>query len=42
MDISPWTFVAAGATAMAIALFTVSFQSIKTAMANPMNSLKSE
>jgi putative ABC transport system permease protein len=38
-----WTvFALAGFTAVLIALVTVSFQAIKTAIANPVNSLKSE
>jgi putative ABC transport system permease protein len=36
------TFAAAGLTAIVIALLTVSFQSIKAAVANPVNSIKSE
>ena len=35
-------FVLAGLIAMSIALFTVSFQSIKAALANPVDSLRSE
>jgi len=42
IDISWWTFLAAGATAIIIALITVSFQAIKAAMANPVDSLRSE
>jgi putative ABC transport system permease protein len=34
--------VLAGAGAMLIAIVTVSFQSIKAALANPVNSLKNE
>jgi putative ABC transport system permease protein len=40
--ISWWIFVLAGFTAIIIALFTVSFQSIKAALMNPVKSLKSE
>lgn len=35
-----WVFLLSGASAILIALFTVSFQSIKAAMANPINSIK--
>ncbi|HXO74520.1 MAG TPA: FtsX-like permease family protein, partial [Puia sp.] len=37
-----WVFVVAGVTAMLIALFTVSLQTIRAALANPVKSLKSE
>ena len=37
-----WVFALAGFTAVAIALATVSFQSIKVATANPVKSLRSE
>ena len=42
IDINWWTFVVAGGGAIAITLFTVSFQAIKAAIANPVNSLRSE
>ncbi|MFN3997562.1 ABC transporter permease [Algoriphagus sp.] len=42
IDLQWWYFVGAGALTMLIALLTVSFQSIKAALANPVNSLKSE
>jgi putative ABC transport system permease protein len=37
-----WVFIAAGSIALSIALFTVSFQSIKAAIVNPVKSLRSE
>ncbi|MDB5134114.1 MAG: FtsX-like permease family protein, partial [Mucilaginibacter sp.] len=37
-----WIFVATGVGAMAITLLTVSYQSIKAALANPVKSLKTE
>jgi len=42
ITISWWVFVIAGVTAMFIALFTVSLQTIRAALANPVKSLKSE
>jgi putative ABC transport system permease protein len=41
-EIGWWIFVAAAAGALMITLITVSYQSIKAALANPVNSLKSE
>lgn len=40
--ISVWIFVVTGIGAILITLFTVSFQSIKAALANPIRSLKTE
>ena len=40
--ISGWIFVLTGLGAIAITLFTVSFQSVKAALANPIKSLKTE
>jgi putative ABC transport system permease protein len=42
INLSLWVFVAAGLVAILIALFTVSFQAIKAAISNPVNSLRSE
>jgi ABC-type antimicrobial peptide transport system permease subunit len=42
INISWWVFVIAGALAVVIALFTVSFQAIKAAIANPVKSLRTE
>ena len=42
VPISWWTFAAAGAITIFIALITVSYQSIKAALMNPVKSLKSE
>jgi putative ABC transport system permease protein len=41
-EISWWIFPVAGITALAIALFTVSFQTIRAALANPVESLRRE
>src|SRR6185312_7356909 len=42
IGISWWIYVAAGGTALAIALLTVSVQTIRAAVANPVRSLRSE
>jgi putative ABC transport system permease protein len=42
IDIEWWMFAIAGVLALAIALLTVSFQSIKAALMNPITSLRSE
>ncbi len=41
-DMSWWIFAAAGIIALVIAFVTISFQSIKAALANPVKSLRSE
>ena len=42
INISWWVFIVAGATALTIALLTISFQAVKAAIANPVKSLRSE
>jgi putative ABC transport system permease protein len=42
VDVSWWIFAVAGLCALVITLLTVSYQSIKAAMANPVKSLRSE
>jgi len=42
VDIQWWMFVVAGVLAMVIAAITVSFQSLRAAMASPVHSLKDE
>jgi putative ABC transport system permease protein len=42
IDLEWWVFALAGLLAIGIALLTVSFQSIKTALMNPVKSLRSE
>jgi len=42
IEMSWWLFASAGLLVMLIALFTVSFQSIKAAVANPVSSLRTE
>ncbi|WP_343688772.1 ABC transporter permease [Chitinophaga sp.] len=42
VDIHWWVFMVAGMTAMIISLVTISFQSIKAALMNPVKSLRAE
>ena len=42
VDISWWIFLLSGLSAVIIALVTISFQSVKAALANPVKSLRSE
>jgi putative ABC transport system permease protein len=42
IDMQWWMFAAAGALALLIAFLTVSFQSVRAALANPVKSLRSE
>jgi putative ABC transport system permease protein len=41
-DISWWIFILAGMIAATIALLTISFQAMKAAMTNPVDSLRTE
>ena len=42
IELSWWLFAAAGGLTLGIALLTVSFQSVRAALANPVESLRSE
>jgi putative ABC transport system permease protein len=42
INISWWVFLLAGSIAILIAFITISFQSVKAALSNPVNSLRSE
>jgi putative ABC transport system permease protein len=42
IEIQWWMFAVAGAVAVAVAFLTVSFQSVRAALANPVKSLRSE
>ncbi len=42
VDLSWWVFILAGMVVLGIVFLTVSFQSVRAALANPVNSLRSE
>jgi ABC-type antimicrobial peptide transport system permease subunit len=42
IELSIWYFIIAGFAALIIALMTISYQALKAAMVNPINSLKYE
>ena len=42
IDIQWWVFLLAGTIALLVAAITISFQSIKASLANPVKSLRSE
>jgi putative ABC transport system permease protein len=42
IDLDVWVFVLAGILALLVALLTISYQSVKAALSNPVNSLRSE
>jgi putative ABC transport system permease protein len=42
IDIQWWVYIVAGVSTLLIALFTVSFKTVKAALANPVESLRSE
>ncbi len=42
IELRPWMFVISGVVAVLIAMFTISFQFIKAANSNPVNSLRNE
>jgi putative ABC transport system permease protein len=42
IDINIWTFVLSGCCALLLAVFTVGFQAIKTALLNPVQNLRIE
>ncbi|MGZ3767769.1 MAG: ABC transporter permease, partial [Mucilaginibacter sp.] len=42
ISIPLWIFIISGLTAVAIALLTISFQTVRAAIANPVKNLRSE
>jgi putative ABC transport system permease protein len=42
ISISPWIFIATGFFSMLLAIVTISFQSVRAALSNPVKSLRSE
>jgi len=42
INIGWWVFVVAGLAAVMVAMLTISFQAIKAAVSNPVNSLRAE
>jgi putative ABC transport system permease protein len=42
ININWWVFLGAGIAAIVIAVITISFQSVKAAIANPVKSLRTE
>ncbi|MGD8306677.1 MAG: ABC transporter permease [Ignavibacteria bacterium] len=42
ININAWIFIASGLIAFVIAVFTISFQAVNAALANPVNSLRNE
>jgi putative ABC transport system permease protein len=42
IDVQWWVYVVAGLTTLVIAFFTMSLKTIKSALANPVDSLRSE
>ncbi len=42
IDLSPWVFIMSGAGALAIALLTVSYQSVRASISNPIRALRDQ
>jgi putative ABC transport system permease protein len=42
IELSLWVFIASGATTLLVAMITVSVQAIKSAVADPVHSLRNE